>query len=151
MKTKLLILIGFFIIICSSSYAADDITAVVGIEDADGVTQNDFSLDFLRAIENQTVALFKARLAANLKDKGFPNAKIELVPSSTYLEVSGRKLAIVRLRNPSYPTNQVFVYGIVGRELRKVVCTRQSAEQIPLSYGSCSKKIEEAYGIKLLK
>lgn len=135
----------------NASIASDDITAVVGIEDAEGVTQKDFSLDFLRAIENQTVALMKLRVEENLKSKGFLNTKIEIVPSSTYLEVGGRKLAIVKLRHPSYATNQVFVFGIVGRELRKVMCTRQSTEQISLSYGSCSKKIEEAYGIKLLK
>jgi len=139
-------------LICSNALAVnDDITALASIQDAEGVTQSDFNLDMLRAFENHTVATMKEKMSSNLRDKGFPNAKVDIVPSSVYFDVSGKRLAVVRLKHPPYALNQVFVFGVVGKELRRVVCTRQAAEQIPLSYGSCSKKIEEVYGIKLLK
>lgn len=131
--------------------ANDDITALVSIQDAEGVTQSDFNLDMLRAFENHTVASMKEKVSVNLRDKGYPNAKVDIVASSVYLEVSNKKLAVIKLKHLPYSLNQVFVFGIVGKELRRVICTRQTADQIPLSYGSCSKKIEEAYGIKLPK
>ncbi len=147
MKTYLI----FLLLVVSLSNATakvinNEITAIASIQDAEGITQKDFSLEALQVLENDTLIKVQQKARAILIKKGFSNPKINLTPSSVYVEVDKRKLAVIRLKDDY--SNQIFVLGIIGKELRKVVCVRESTEPIPLTYGECGKKIEDVYGIK---
>ncbi len=147
MKISLLFLL--LLLSLASAYAKEinsEITTIASVQDAEGITQKDFSLEALQVLENETLTKVKQKAQAILISKGFSNPKVNLIPSSVYVEVDKKKLAVIRLKDDY--SNQIFVLGIVGKELRKVACVRETTEPIPLTYGACGKKIEDVYGVK---
>jgi hypothetical protein len=120
----------------------EEITVVTSTQDAEGLTPEKMDMSFLKNIEAYTVK--------KVKEKVFEISKNELSITSTaaYVENSGIKLGLIRLVG-SDNSNQVIVFGLNGRQLARVVCTRQSPNQIPITYGDCARKIEEIFKVKL--
>lgn len=126
------------------------IMVIAGSEDAEEVTQKDFDLTLLKALENRTRDQLKIKIQNYLKSQGekvvVPNLKSE----SNYIEIGKLKLAIVRITSPQ-AVNQTFVFGIKGQELKRVACVRTTKfeESIPLFYGPCGEKLKEVFGVDL--
>lgn len=126
----------------------DGIMALSATEDAEGGTQADLSLPMLKAIEKRTVDLFTAKTKAALKAQGQSTGPPPLQVASHYVEIKGRKLAVIKISAPRQ-INQVFLYGVVGKEFRRVACIRTSDVDlsIPLFYGTCGEKVKEVFGV----
>lgn len=126
----------------------DGITAFSAIEDAGGGTQADLNLPMLKAIETRTLDIFTAKVKAALRAQGQDTDLPLLQVASHYVEIKGRKLAIIKI-SLSHHINQVFLYGIVGTEFRRVVCIRTSDfdVSIPVFYGTCGEKVKEVFGV----
>lgn len=124
------------------------IMVMAGSEDAEGVTQADFDLNVLKLLENRTLEQLKVKMQEYLRAQGQSADVPKLQAESNYVEVGKQKLAVVRIKNPQ-AVNQLFVFGIKGRELRRVACIRTTKleESIPLSYGPCGEKIREVFGV----
>ncbi|MEO8600351.1 MAG: hypothetical protein ABI656_11035, partial [bacterium] len=119
-----------------------EIRTFVSSQDAESVTQKNLDIDFLKNLEAYTVGRVKTKI------RELPNSpKIDITSEATYVESGPMKLAIIRLRG-SDSSNQVFVLGIMGKELKRVICIRNSTETIPVSYGVCADKIKEVFGTK---
>ena len=130
--------------------AQDHIMVLSAVEDAGGATQSDLDLRMLNAIEQRTVELFSTKVKNALRAQGQPPNLPKLQVNSHYVEAGARKLAVVKIAAPHH-INQVFLYGIVGNELRRVACARTSNfdESIPLFYGECGSKVKEVFGVDI--
>jgi len=128
---------------------SNKIIAISGSENADGATQNDFNIDMLNYLESHTKNKIKEKMDAYLKAQGIKNPKYQINSSAVYMNVQNMKLAVVRLSIEK--TNQVHIFGIKGKELIRVACTSETQETIPISYGVCGDKINQAYGVKVSK
>ena len=126
-----------------------EIRVVAASQDAEGVTQNDLDMAFLKKIEIYTVERVKVKAKEYLASRGQTDAQVELISESLYVEAGRLKLAVVRLRAPLEGSSQVHVAGIVGKELKRVVCVRNSPESVPISHGACADKIEEVFGVRI--
>ena len=128
--------------------ANQEIRVVVSSQDSEGATQQNFDLNFLKNLEAYTVERVKVKTKENLASKGHPNADVSFTSEAIYIENGPMKLAVIRLR-ASEGSNQVFIAGIIGNELKRIACVRNSTETIPMSYGVCAEKIKEVFGTKI--
>lgn len=143
--------IFIFLLFSTSIFAVEnnEILVFTGSESSDGVTENDFDMQMLSAIELQTKTKVKEKMIAYLSSEGFKEPKFNVNSSSVYVNAQGMKLAVVKLRIES--TNQVHIYGIRGGELLRVACVRKTKETIPISYGKCGDAIKKIYGVDISK
>lgn len=127
-----------------------EIKIVVASQESEGLTQNEFSMEFLKNLEKYIVSNVKLKAKEILRSQGMSGAKVDISSESTYVENSGVKLAVIRLRSfaGSYETNEVFISGIVNNEFKRIACVRNSKTTIPIFYGDCSEKIKEVFGIE---
>lgn len=128
---------------------SSELVVIAGSEDAEGVTQASFNLQFLQAIEAHTKKKIKEKAEAYLQSQGIKGQKIDVQASSVYVQAQHMKLAVVRVSASG--SNQVHVFGIRGKELLRVACVNQTGETIPLSYGKCGDKIKEVYRVDISK
>lgn len=120
-----------------------DIRVIASSQDADGVSQNDLNMTFLKKLEMYTVERTKTKI------RELPNSpQIDITSEATYVESGPMKFAVIRIRG-SDNSHLVFVHGIVGNEFRRVGCMRDSTKAIPVSYGVCGDKIREVFGTKI--
>ena len=124
--------------------AADQsIRVIASSQDAQGVTQKNLDMAFLKNLEEYTVERIRTKI------RELPNSpQIDITSEATYVESGPMNFAVIRLRG-SDNSNQVLVHGIVGNELKRVTCLRNSTETIPISYGVCADKIKEIFGMKI--
>lgn len=123
--------------------AGQDIRVIVSSQDAEGVTQKNLDINFLKNLEAYTVERVRAKI------RELPNSpQIDITSEATYVESGPMKFAVIRLRG-SDSSNQVFVLGIMDKELKRVACLRNSTETIPISYGVCAERIKEVFGTKI--
>lgn len=124
------------------------VRVVVSSHDAEGVTQRDLDLPFLKNLEAFTVERTKLRGEEYLSSQGHPKPHLDVSSEATYVESGRIKLAVIRFR-PSDGSFGVLIAGIVGNEFKRVTCIRKSSESIPISYGVCGDKIMDVFGIKI--
>jgi hypothetical protein len=126
-----------------------EIRVLVSRQDAEGVTQKDFSLEFLKVLETYSVERVKKLTTDNLAAQGLPPTAMNHTAESNYVEIEGLKLAVIRIRSDY--AFAVTVMGIVGKELIRVNCLRAgpSPESIPIASGQCAEKINEVFKIKI--
>jgi len=123
------------------------IRLVVSSQDAGGTTQDQLDLTFLKNLEAYTVARTKTKMKEYFASIGQPNIPINITSEAIYVQAGSIKLAIIRLKDAG--SRQVIITGIVGKELKRVGCIRETAQDIPVSYGPCADKIEETFGAKI--
>ena len=125
-----------------------EIRIVVSSQDSEDVTQKNFDLNFLKNLEAYTAERVKIKTKEYLASQGYPNADVHFKSEATYVESGPMKLAVIRL-HALEGSNQVFISGIIGNELKQIACVRNSTETIPISYGVCAEKIKEVFGVKI--
>lgn len=128
-----------------TSSPAPAIQTLVSSQDAEGVTQQQMDLDFLRNLEVYTVQRATAKTNEKLAAAGHPDMKVRFTSEATYVESGPIKLALIRLSATG--ARSIFIAGIVGRELKRVLCWRESEESIPVASGPCADKIREVFGV----
>lgn len=128
--------------------ANQNIRVVVSSQDSQGVTQQNFDLNCLKNLEAYTVERVKIKTKEYLASQGYPNADVHFTSEATYVESGPMKLAVIRLR-VTEGSNHVFIVGIVGKELKRIGCIRNSTETIPISYGVYAEKVKEVFGVKI--
>lgn len=124
------------------------IKVVASSQDSDGLTQKNFDLNFLKSLEAYTVERVKMKTNEYLSSQGLPSTNVDFISEANYVESGSIKLGVIRLRT-SEGSIGVFIVGILGNELKRVGCVRDSTETIPISYGVCADKIKEVFGIKM--
>lgn len=130
---------------------APQIQTAMSSQDPSGMSREDMTIAFLRNLETYTRVELDKKNKAYLEAHGKRNMKIELKVDGIYLEAGGQKLAIIKVSDQTDTSRSVFVTGFAQNELRRVACFRASREPIPISYGPCGDKIQEAFGVTLVR
>lgn len=115
-------------------------------QDAAGITQKDMGPEFIKNLELYTLERVTVKTTEALAAQGLSNPRVEFAAESTYLEIGGAKLAIVRLRSPD-GANQAWIVGIVGKELKRVLCLTSQSATVLVSRGPCGDRIREVFGV----
>jgi hypothetical protein len=124
------------------------IRALVSSQDAEGVTQAQMNLAFLKKFESyivERITIKKTR--ESLAAAGYPDASVHFTSEATYVESGRTKLAFIRMSGQH--SRSIVVAGIVGPELKRVLCIRESDVPIPVTRGACRDKIHEVFGVWL--
>ena len=147
----LYLLVGFLALVVPSlaMSGSDEILVMSASEDAGGATSADFDLPVLKMFERRSVEMLESRIRSILAAQGQLSEMPKLKAEAHYVDSSGHKLAVVRIKSPKL-VNQVFVYGIKGDMLYRVACARTSSfdQPIPLFYGSCGDKLREVFALR---
>lgn len=112
------------------------IKTLASSQDAEGLTEATMNIEALRNLE-----IYVSRRL--VEKTGIESHKIE----STYLDVSGKRLGVVRVKLTA--ARMIFVFGFFKDEFRKVLCVRESEDDIPLLTGACGDKLNETFGLAL--
>ena len=133
-----------------SSESLPALIAVSASEDANGVTQADFNLSMLKDFEQRTLSTIRKKTIDQMRSQGDSSPPPKIRSEAHYLEAGRMKLAVVRLISPG-SVNQVYTFGIVGSELRRVACVRTENfnQSIPVFSGPCGEKIRQTYNVTL--
>jgi hypothetical protein len=132
----------------SRSAMNSDIRVFTSSQDSEGITQAQWDQTFLRNLESHTRERIAQKAKEYLAASGQPNASVSLESQAVYVESGNSKLAVIRIQGND-GSNQALIHGIVGNQLKRVVCVRNSSEQIPVSYGPCGEKVKEVFGVNL--
>jgi len=124
------------------------IQTIVSTQDSEGITQENLNLTFLKNFEEYSLGRFKVKLEEFSQGQGASKNNIEVKSEAVYVEVGVKKLAVIRFHT-SANTHQVMIAGIVGNELKRITCFRNSNQTVPISYGACADKIEEIFGVRV--
>jgi hypothetical protein len=125
-----------------------EVRVVVSSQDSEGVTQAQWDQKFLNNLESYTRERITQKAKELLAANGQPDATVNLESQAVYVESGNTKLAVIRIQGND-GSNQALIHGIVGNQLKRVGCVRNSTEQIPISYGPCGEKVKEVFGVSL--
>lgn len=123
----------------------NQIQAISVSQDAEGVTQEQFDIHFLKAFEKYILRLVKVKSEESLISLGMPRLEFDFTSDSAYAQHGTFKLAVIRLKIQG-AGNQVHISGIDGSELKRVTCITASETTIPISGDTCGEKIQEVFG-----
>lgn len=132
----------------TESAPSEEIQIVVSKQDAQGVTPQQMDLNFLKNLELYILERTKIKTKEYLTEKGYPDEKLDINSEATFVETGSLKFAVIRLKGSDF-SNSVMVVGIIGNELKRVLCARNSGGIIPITYGVCADKIKEVFGRKI--
>lgn len=125
------------------------VIAVMTIQSAQGVREEDLDLAGLKNLETWTVNTIIKKSKNRYVELGYDpntfNPKMDV--NSVYVTVSGKKLAVIKINTNS--ARFVTIIGIKGEELHRVACVRESNHDIPIWYGECGNKIKEVFGVNM--
>lgn len=126
---------------------ADSMRVMVSRQDSEGVTEADFSPEFLKNLESWTVERVAANADKYLDAAKVPESERNFVGESVYVETDGHKLAVTKLRIGEEVPG-AFIVGIVGKELVRVVCFDRSGSNVAVTSGPCGEKLHEVFGFR---
>ena len=132
----------------ANSAGSPAVLATVTRQDAEGVTEADFSPEFLQNLGDWV----EQRTAANAKKHwdaaGVPEDQRSLSNESVFVEAGPHKLAVVRLRIGETTPNAI-IAGVVGTEMVRVMCFNSDGADVQITSGPCDDKIREAFGASM--
>ena len=121
-----------------------DVEVLVGRQAAEGVTEADFTQEFLTNLEGWVVERTGVHAKKYLDAASIPETERRFIGESTFIERYGHKLAVVRIRIGT-TTPIATIHGIVGDELVKVMCVNRSKDHVPIADGPCDDKLQEVF------
>ena len=125
-----------------------ELRVMTSSQSSDGARQEDFTPQLAEVMEKYTVGRLTAKLEAKAKEAGMKLPPPIIRSESTVFETQGKRLVIVRLEINS-TARAVEVLGIDGPTLNRVMCVRESLDEILIASGPCGEKIREVHGVKI--
>lgn len=128
--------------------APPELRVLVSSQPSEGVTETDLSPQLAQAFENYAVSRIRSKLVAMAKEAGAASPQPSIRSESVVLQTQGKKLVVARyeINNTS---RAVEVWGISGATIQRVMCTRDSLDEILLTSGPCGAKIQEVHGVRI--
>lgn len=126
---------------------APELRVISSSQSADGVTEKDLTPQLADAMGKYGVERLTAKMGAMAKQAGV-TATPKISSEPTVIQTQGKKLVVIRyLFNDS--ARGIEIIGISGLNLDRVMCTRESLDEILIASGACAQKIQEIYGVKI--
>ena len=123
-----------------------ELTVLVSRQDSEGVTQDQMDLEFLANLEKYTLERVKTIVADHYESRGEKPPSLGIKPESNYIELGDSKLAILRFFEGE-KSNSVYVFGIIGNEMVRVLCASKSKYRVEITTGECGAKISEVFRV----
>ncbi len=122
-----------------------DVIAIVTRQDSEGVTEGDFSTEFLKNLEDWILQRTVANSLKHWDAAGVPENKRNVTAESVFVNAGPHKLAVVRMQIGETTPNAT-ITGVVGSEVVRVLCIDKNGGDVPIASGPCDTKIQEAFG-----
>lgn len=133
------------------------VVTVSTLQDTEGFTEADLSLEGLKNIEMWSVATVVNKARSSYAETGNDPSEFNPFPvsDSQYITVGGKKFAIIKIT--IYPSKNdhthaikiVRIFGFTQKGFETVGCTRNSNHDILLWSGECGEKIREVFGVSM--
>lgn len=127
------------------------VVAATTIQSSEGLTEadlNQVALDYFEKLfTDMWVKKTQNHWVSNGGDLKDPKIVLSPVAKSVYVELDGKKLAIIKITmNDS--VRMVVIIGLKKSELYRVTCARSSNHDIPVSSGVCGEEVSRTFGIR---
>lgn len=123
-----------------------ELQVISSSQSADGATEADFNATTAANLERYAAGRIAAKLDALAKQAGLSLPSPQIRTESTVVKVLDRRLIVIRYEINS-SSRGVEVLGITGANLNRVVCARETLDEILISAGPCADKIREVHGV----
>ena len=117
-------------------------------QSSDGVTAAQLTPQLAAKLEEYGTSRIAAKLAAMATQAGASHPTPKITAESTVIQTQGKTLIVIRYQINA-AARAVEAIGISGQNLRRVMCTRDSLEEILLTIGPCAEKILEVHGVAI--
>jgi len=126
------------------------VSAFVTVQDSEGVTEADFNQETLKNLEDWIVATTRTKVKNSYAEQGLDpkNVNPQIASSAVYVVAGGKKLIVVKIGIDD-SVRMVSVMGVIGNEMHRVNCVRDSNQDIPVWSGVCGSKVKEVFGVSL--
>lgn len=126
-----------------------DVVTAVATQSSEGVTEADLDQQGLMRLQDWVVNMTVEKTALVSGDSEFDTVAFtqSLSPQSVYITVAGKKFAVTKMSPPG--ARLVSIIGISGDELIRVVCVRDSPEEIVVLSGACGQEISRSFQLTL--
>lgn len=131
--------------------AVAPVVTIVSIQGAEGLTDADLTPAMAQKLEQWSVDMNRKKISQSLAASGQDPKlayRMRIDSQSLVNIVGGKKLVIVRM-NIEDVMREVSIIGIVGPQLYRVGCLRNSNHDIAVFSGECAKVLRERFKISL--
>lgn len=128
--------------------SSPELRVVSSTQSADGVTNADLTPQLVSALEMHGAGRIAAKLEAMAQQTGTPAPPPQIKSESVVIESQGKRLAVIRYEINA-TSRAVEVLGISGPNLDRVMCARESLEEILLTTGECAQKVKAVHGVTI--
>ena len=115
-------------------------------QSSEGVTATQLTPQLAAKLEEYGASGIAAKLAALAKQTGASYSTPRITTESTVIQTRGKTLIVVRYQIGA-AARAVEAIGISGPNLQRVMCTRDSLDEILLTVGPCAEKTQEVHGV----
>ena len=126
------------------------VQTVVSREPSGGAVDADLDQRVLKEIEQRTLVSFRKGMIQELTRRGKTLSSERLSADSVYVEKSGRKLAVTKLRADGL-TLGVQIAGLVNDEFVRLMCVTNEPKEIEIVTGPCAAATKETFGISFVE
>lgn len=128
--------------------ALPEVKTIVSRQDAEGVTEADFSPEFLKNLEAWTHQRTIANAEKHWDALNVPESARIVSVEGVYVEAGGKKFAVLRTRTNNIAPSAVVV-GVLGSDLVRIGCVVEAEQDVQISSGPCNEKVKEVFGVSL--
>ena len=127
--------------------AASALQVLASSQSSDGAKESDFSPRLADEMAKYGVGRLTAKLEAIYIQNGVSLPRPQITGDAIVVKTQGRSFVIVRYEINA-AARALEVFGISGANLNRVMCSRESIEEILITSGPCAQKILEIHGVK---
>jgi hypothetical protein len=128
--------------------ARAELQVVVTRQLSEGLSERDFTPELAQAIKEHAISRITTKLQALARESGASSTRPNIQSESTVIEAQGKKLVVIRYQINSV-SRGLEILGISGTTLNRVLCARDSLEEILITSGPCATKIKEIHGVTI--
>jgi hypothetical protein len=125
-----------------------EVKVAASSQSADGVSEEQLSPQLADAMAKHAEERLVAKLQAIARQAGITRPAPQIQSQAVIVQAQGRKLVVIRYQIDG-TARAVEVFGISGKDAHRVMCTRETLEEILVTVGPCADKIKEVHGVTL--
>ncbi len=124
-----------------------DTEVVVSRQASEGITEADFSQQFLTNLEAWTIERTTANAKKYWDAASISEKDARLSGESVFIERFGHQLAVIRIKIGG-TTPAATIVGVKGDEIFRITCVDRSGRSVSVTAGPCDEKIREVFSAR---
>jgi hypothetical protein len=126
---------------------SDNVRTMVSSQTSDGLTPDDMTQDWLNQIAEYSRQRVVANATRSWDESAVPEADREVTAEPVFVEVSGKKLGVVRFRMAGGMASTAMIIGLQGASLVRVICADESLGDVVVTAGPCAQAVNDAFDV----